>query len=161
MGTMANELLATYLNNHLAASEGALELLSSLSEAQADTDVGRFAGELRAEIKAEQQELKNLMEHLQISKNRPRQAAGWLSEKFTQVKLRMDDSKEGSLYLLESFELMLVAIEGKRGLWRVLATTATPGLSVADYENYARHSEEQQQRVEAFRLAAAKKAFAA
>jgi hypothetical protein len=71
---MANELLATYLNNHLAASEGALELLSSLAEAQANTEVGHFAGELREEIKAEQQELKNLMEHLQIHKTRLRQS---------------------------------------------------------------------------------------
>ena len=158
---MPNRQLVTYLNNHLAASEGALELLSSLADAQADTDVAHFAKNLRSEIKTEQQVLKNLMEQLQITKDKPRQAAGWLSEKFTQVKLQMDDSKDGALYLLESLELMLIAIEGKRGLWRVLAATATPGLSVTDYERYAQQSEQQQQRVETFRLAAAKTAFTA
>ncbi len=156
---MPNKQLATYLNNHLAASEGALELLSSLEEAQANMDVGHFAGELRAEIEAEQQELKNLMDGLQITKDKSRQAVGWLGEKFTQLKLQMDDSKAGDLYLLESLELMLIAIEGKRGLWRVLAATATPGLPVAEYERYAQQSQGQQQRVEAFRIDAAKAAF--
>jgi len=158
---MPNKQLGTYLNNHLAASEGALELLSSLADAQANTDIAHFATELRSEIKAEQQELKNLMEQLQITKDKPRQAAGWLSEKFTQVKLQMDDSKDGALYLLETLELMLIAIEGKGGLWRVLAATAIPGLPVADYERYAQRSAEQQQQVETFRLAAAKTAFTA
>jgi len=158
---MANKQLGTYLNNHLAASEGALELLSSLEDSQANTDVGQFAKDLRAEIKAEQQELKNLMDQLQITKDKPRRAAGWLSEKFTQVKLQMDDSKDGALYLLESLELMLIAVEGKRGLWRVLAATTTPGLPVTDYERYAQQSEDQQRRIDAFRLAAAKTAFTA
>jgi hypothetical protein len=158
---MANKQLATYLNNHLTASEGALELLSSLEEAQDNLDVKQLASELRAEIKAEQQALKNLMDQLQITKNKPRQAIGWLGEKFTQVKLQMDDSKDGALYLLELLELMIIAIEGKHGLWRVLAATGIPGLPAADYERYAQQSREQQQRVETFRLAAAKQAFAA
>ena len=157
---MANKQLATYLNNHLAASVTALELLSSLETAQA-TDLAHFAAELRAEIEADQQELENLMERLQITKSRPRQAVGWLAEKFTQIKLRLDDSNDGALHLLESLELLLIGIEGKRGLWRALAVAAVPGLPVADYERMATRSEEQQQRVETIRLAAAKTAFAA
>src|SRR5688572_21550506 len=81
-GLMANKELATYLNNHLAASVTALELLSSLESAQANTDIARFASELHDEIKAEQQELVKLMERLQITKSKPCQAAGWLAEKF-------------------------------------------------------------------------------
>ena len=77
---MSNKELATYLNNHLAASVTALELLSSLETAQANTDIARFAAELHAEIEAEQQGLETLMERLQITKSRPRQAAGWLDD---------------------------------------------------------------------------------
>ncbi len=156
---MANKQLAIYLNNHLAASVTALELLSSLETEQANTDLANFAAQLRSEIEAEQQQLENLMEQLQISKNRPRQVAGWLAEKFTQVKLRLDDSNDGALHLLESLELLLIGIEGKRGLWRALAAVAVPGLPVSDYERFASRSEDQQQRVETIRLAAAKVAF--
>jgi len=157
---MANKELATYLNNHLAASVTALELLSSLETAQANTDIARFASELYEEIKAEQQELENLMERLQIAKNKPRQVGGWLAEKLTQVKLRFDDTEDGALHLLESLELLLIGIEGKRGLWRALAHVAVPGLQVSQYEQLATRSEGQQQRVEMMRLAAAKTAFA-
>ena len=158
---IVNKQLATYLNNHLAASVTALELLSSLETAQANTEIERFASELRAEIEAEQQELENLMERLQITKNKPRQAAGWLAEKFTQIKLQLDDSSDGALHLLESLELLLISIEGKRGLWSALAAASVPGLQVSDYEQLAKRSEEQQQRVETLRLAGAKRAFAA
>jgi hypothetical protein len=154
-----NKQLATYLNNHLAASVTALELLSSLETAQANTDIERFASELHAEIEAEQQELEDLIDRLQITKNKPHQAAGWLAEKFTQIKLRLDDSSDGTLHLLESLELLLIGIEGKRGLWSALAHTAVPGLHLTDYERLAKRSEEQQQRVEAMRLAAARAAF--
>jgi hypothetical protein len=64
------------------------------------------------------------------------------------------------LHLLESLELLLLGIEGKRRLWRALAHAEVPGLPVTDYERFASRSEDQQQRVEAMRLAAAKKAFA-
>jgi hypothetical protein len=156
---MANQHLATYLNNHLAASVAALDLLSSLETTQAKTDIARVASELRNEIEADQQELENLMERLQIAKNRPRQAVGWLGERFTQIKLRLDDSDDGPLHLLESLELLLIGIEGKRGLWRALAHASVPGLPLTDYERFAMRSETQQQRVEAMRLAAAKRAF--
>lgn len=156
----ANQPLATYLNNHLAGSVTALELLSSL-EGQPDKEIASFAKELRAEIEAEQQELTKLMEGLEVTKNRPRQAVGWLAEKFAQIKLRLDDANEGPLHLLESFELLLIGIEGKRGLWRALAHASVPGLPVSEYERYATRSEDQQKRVESMRLAAAKRAFTA
>lgn len=156
---MANKQLATYLNNHLAASVTALELLSTLEANQDNTDLVRFAAELHAEIEAEQQELKNLMEQLQITKDAPRQAVGWITEKFTQLKLRMDDSKDGDLYILESLELLLIGIEGKRGLWSALTATTIPGLPTSNYAELVKRSEQQQQRVEPLRLAAAKAAF--
>jgi hypothetical protein len=156
---MANKQLATYLNNHLAASVTAIELLSSLETTQTDPDLARFASDLRAEIKAEQQELENLMERLQIAQSKPRQAFGWLAERFTQIKLRLDDSNDGALHLLESLELLLLGIEGKRGLWRALAHAAVPGLPLISYERFATRSEEQQRRVETMRLAVVKTAF--
>jgi hypothetical protein len=157
---MANKELSIYLNNHLTASVTALALLASLEEKQAGTDIASFAAQLRAEIEAEQQLLETIMEQLQITKSKQRQALGWLAEMFTQAKLSLDGSKDSPLHLLESLELLLVAIEGKRGLWNALAAATVPGLPISEYERLAAKSEEQQKRVEAFRLAAAKAAFA-
>jgi hypothetical protein len=157
---MAKQQLATYLNNHLAGSVTALNVLSSLEENRAEPEIAHFAAELRAEIEAEQHELKNLMERLQIAQDKPRQAAGWLTEKFSQLKLRWDDPHEGALYFVEALELMLVSIEGKRSLWRGLAAAAVPGLPISEYEALAARSAAQQQRVDAIRLQAVKRAFA-
>lgn len=156
---MVNKQLATYLNNHLAGSVTALERLSSLETDQVDTELSRFASELRVEIEADQQELEDLMEWLQIPKSRPRQAAGWLTEKAAQVKLRLDDSSDGALHLLESLEILVLGIEGKCRLWSALAAAAVPGLQLTDYERLTKRAEAQQQRVETVRLAAAKAAF--
>ena len=156
---MANKQLEIYLNNHLTASVTALALLASLEETQTDIGVASFASELRAEIEAEQKLLETLMEQLQITKSKQRQALGWLAEIFTQAKLRLDDAKDGPLHLLESLELLLIAIEGKRGLWHALAAAGVPGLPLSEYTKLAERSERQQQRAETFRLAAAKAAF--
>ena len=155
----ANKALATYLNNHLAASVGALELLTSLKAAQENSDLAQFAADLHDEIEAEQQEVANLMERLDVTQNKPNQAVGWLAEKFTQIKLHFDDADDGTMHLLESLELIMVGIEGKRGLWSAMAAAAIPGLPISEYERYARQSEDQQRRVETMRLAAAKSLF--
>ncbi len=72
---MANKHLATYLNDHLAGSVAAVELLTSLEASQANMGIGRFLAELRTEVEADQQKLESLMERLQIQVSRPRQAA--------------------------------------------------------------------------------------
>jgi hypothetical protein len=155
----ANKQLATYLNNHLTASVTALELLSTLAERKDYPELARFAEELHDEITAEQQQLEALMEGLEITKSKPRQAIGQLAEFFTQIKLRFDDVQDGPLHLLETLELLLIAIEGKRGLWSALAANEVPGLTPAEYEERAQRSKQQQQGVERFRLIAAKAAF--
>lgn len=157
---MANKQLATYLNNHLAASRTVLDLLASLEADASNPDAAHLAGALRAEIEAEQHTVEALMERLDIPKHLPSQAAGWLAEKAAQVKLRLDDASEGPLHLLESWEVVLVGLEGKRGLWHALAAAGVPGLDEGEYERLAQRSQAQQQRVESLRLAAAKAAFA-
>ncbi len=156
---MANKHLATYLNDHLAGSVTAVELLTSLEASQANMGIGRFLAELRTEVEADQQELESLMERLQIQVSRPRQAAAWLSEKITKLKLKLDDPNDGTLYLLEALEILTVGIEGKRGLWCALAAAAVPGLQQSDYAYLTLRAEDQHQQVELARLTAAKMAL--
>ena len=54
-----------------------------------------------------------------------------------------------------------MGIEGKRLLWRALAAAAegTPGLRGTDYGRLEQRAEDQRQRVEAFRLEAAREAL--
>ncbi len=159
---MAREHIATYLNDHLAGATGAVELLEHLEKEHADTEVGRLASGLRADVEADRQTLKSLMERLEVSRSRSRKAAGWLGEKAAELKLRLDDLGGGSLRLFESLEILSLGIEGKRSLWQALAAASeeAPHLRAADYEDLIRRAEEQRGRVEAARMAAARRALA-
>jgi hypothetical protein len=160
---MARTHLATYLNDHLAGSVIALEMLEHLEKAHAETPVAAFAIWLRAEIAEDRQELEALMGRLEISQSPVRKAAAWISEKLTQAKLKMDDSQEGSLRLLEIFEALSLGIEGKRLLWISLSTASetTPDLAGTDYGRLEQRAEEQRKAVEAHRRDAARSAFGA
>jgi hypothetical protein len=160
---MSNEHLALYLNDHLAGSAAALELLEHLEREHVGSATERFVAELRADITADRQELEALMARLHVSSGPPRKAAAWLAEKATELKLRLGDPAGGAFRLLESLEGVSLGIEGKRLLWRALAAASrdAPALLGPDYERLQRRAEEQRQQVEVVRLTAALASFAA
>ncbi len=160
---MASEHIATYLNDHLAGSVAAVELLQHLEETHAGTEVGRFVAELQTEVEADRRELKTLMGRLNIDESVTRKATAWLAGKVTEIKLRLDDSEGGELRLFESLEALSLGIEGKRLLWLALAEAAvsTPALRLLDYERLAGRAEKQRNQVEERRLEASKKALLA
>ena len=161
---MNNQYLATYLIDHLAGSVAALELLEELKATYADTALTNFFTQLQTDIAADREELKTLMDRLQIVESKPRKVIAWLAEKSIALKLRVDDNACGPLRLLESLEAVGLGIHGKLGMWRCLnaATQNFPTLqSLVDYERLARRAEDQRRRVEVVRLEAAKAAFAA
>ena len=158
---MANEHLATYLNDHLAGSVVAVELMKNLEAAYADTPVANFVNGIRMEVEADQRELEELMRRLEISESRTRQVSAWLTEKVTELKLQLDDSAHGNLRLLESLEALSLGIEGKKSLWLALAATAeiSPQLRLVDYERLRQRAVEQRSRVEFKRIEIARVAL--
>ncbi|HVF92083.1 MAG TPA: hypothetical protein VNH22_18610 [Blastocatellia bacterium] len=158
---MADEHIATYLNDHLAGSVVALELLELLEAAHAGTPLQGFATELLADVAADRQELEALMGKLNIVQSRARKATAWMTEKFTELKLRLDDPAGGALRLLEALEAVAIGIDGKKALWLALAAASeeTPRLRIADYGRLTKRAEDQRHRVEVVRVQAAKAAF--
>jgi hypothetical protein len=160
---MASKHVAIYLNDHLAGSVVAVELLEHLEAAHKGMPMESFAAQLRTDIEADRQELKALMDRLGVAESYTRKASAWLAEKVTQLKLVVDDPADGDLRLFESLEALSLGIEGKRALWLTLSSAAevAPDLRVADYVRLVRRAEEQRSRVESVRLEFAKRAFKA
>jgi hypothetical protein len=158
---MADEHLATYLNDHLAGSTAAVELMEGIESSHRGTEIAGQIARIRSDVEADRRELQGLIERLNVSESRPRKAAAWLAGKFTDLKLVLDDSARGPLRLLESLEVLSLGIEGKRLLWRALATAAefSPKLRGLDYERLAERAEDQRRRVEPMRLEAARAAL--
>jgi hypothetical protein len=157
-----HEHLARYLNDHLAGSVAALELIEHLHAQSRRSEQKQFLQELRQEIVADRDELNLLMERLHISASRPRQAMAWLAERASELKLHADDEGDGALVWFESLEILSLGIEGKRLLWLALAAAAADSAPIAgvDYGRLARRAQEQRERVDALRLDAARAALA-
>jgi len=158
---MANEHLATYLNDHLAGSVVALELLEHLESSYAGTPLESFFKDLTAEIKADREKLEGLMSQLEIAESRPRKASAWVTEKITTLKLLLDDPADGDLRLFESLEALSLGIEGKRGLWLALAAVAerSPQFRLLNYPELISRAETQRSRVEEKRIETARRAL--
>ena len=156
-----SEPLATYLNDHLAGSVAALDLLGHLERSRAGSDLGAFFAILRADIEADQAELAALIARLGVTQGGVRKAVAWVAEKVARLKLAADDPAGGPLKLLESVEVLAVGIHGKGSLWRALAAAAeaNPALAGSDYARLAARADEQRGRVEAVRLDAARAAL--
>src|SRR5918998_2620795 len=121
---MANQSLATYLNDHLAGSVVALELLDHLEEDGAGTAEASTLVGVHADIAADRQELEAFMARLGITVSAPRKATGWLVEKLSEIKLHLDDAGDGALPRLEALEKISLGIAGKAALWDALAAAA-------------------------------------
>ncbi len=159
---MNDRNLATYLNDHLAGSVAGMELIDHIVKLYAGQPGERVAIHLRDAIAADRKDLDSLMARLEITQSAPRKAAAWVSEKFAELKVRVDDLHEGSLRRLELWEALSLGIEGKRLLWASLGSVVEgkSELAVINLARLEKRAEEQRRDVETMRVKAVKAAFA-
>ena len=83
--------LPIYLNDHLAGSIGAVEMVEDLINRHRGKPLERFLKDLDAEIQSDQRELQDLMEALGIEESKVRKAGAWVAEKASRLKLRVTE----------------------------------------------------------------------
>ena len=156
--SLAHERLRLYLNDHLAGSVGAIELLDNLIEQHSDDRFGKFFAGLRQEIRPDQDRLRDLIRKLGAKESAVRKAGAWLAEKFSRVKVGdANDSAE----LLQSLEVLALGITGKKLLWRSLGVVASnfPALQGTDFSQLEERARAQFERVETLRIEMARETF--
>lgn len=155
--------LSDYLNDHLAGSVGALELLDRLVETYADKPPGRFFRELRDDIRRDQEALEELIAKLGFKESAVRKASAWIAEKFSRSKIDLEAESKPDLGLFLALEALVLGITGKRSLWRALgaASRTRPALARLDYSGLEKGAIDQCERVEARRLEIARAVFKA
>ena len=156
---MAAHYIKTYLNDHLAGSSLGIELASTLAT-RLKAPANAVLLELGAEFESERNELKSLMKKLDVPESTLRQAGAWLSEKFLEVKLRLED-KDGSFFRFEGLEALSVGIAGKHLMWVCLSDLATRSerFRGPDYPKLISQALSQRERVETLRTRAACDSF--
>ena len=154
-----NDNLATYLNDHLAGSVAAIELIDDLIKASKDDSLKTFFADLKREIEADQKILEGLIEGADEKQSATRKAAAWISEKAARMKFKAAGEDFGGLGLMQALEMLALGIRGKELLWRALEQSGALLPGKIDLAELKRRAGEQQQRVERRRLEAARAAF--
>ncbi|MGH7527298.1 MAG: hypothetical protein ACREMX_11405 [Gemmatimonadales bacterium] len=160
---MSTAALATYLNDHLAGSVGAIELLEQGLESSEGTPLESFFTEVLGAVREDQELLRDLIRGIDASESPLKKAGAWLAEKVSRVKLGGGWAERSPLSRLEMLETLGMGIQGKLALWRALRTVADshPALRALDFSDLERRAMKQHDQVEAQRLAAAREALVA
>ena len=152
--------LDSYLNDHLAGSVGALELIAHWAKLYRGKPIGAFFDGLEAEISTDQDTLRDLMRCLGVEESKVRQAGAWAAEKLGLARIVIAGDEPGGLGLVLALEGLIMGITGKQLLWRTLGAANLPNVEAFDFKELQRRAEEQIERTEAERIRAAQQAFA-
>ena len=154
------ERLHLYLNDHLAGSVAAIEMIDNPIEHHPEDRFGKFFRDLRNQIHADREKLGDLIRKAGAEESAIRKAGAWLAEKFGRTKF--GDTGD-SVELLQPIEGLALGITGKRLLWRSLQTISAnfPELQGVDFSQLEKQAQDQFGRVEDLRMELSREAFRA
>jgi hypothetical protein len=151
--------LDNYLEDHLAGSVQAIELIESIRDHHRNEELGGFASQLLLEVKSDQKILMQIAEAIGDGGSSLKNTAAWIAEKFTRIKLHRRSNK--GLGAVEALEVLQLGIHGKWALWCALAEIAPayPEISRIDFHELAQRAERQKSAVEERRLKVVRATF--
>ena len=159
----SDEALVVYLNDHLAGSAAGVELAEKLRYNNQGTELGKAMVALHHDITEDRETLEELMRHLDVARHPVKEAAGWMLEKVSRLRLNPALTGSPELTRLLETEALSLGIEGKLSMWLALkeAAAADPRLAAADYDRLIERARGQRRALEPHRLAAAAASFSA
>jgi hypothetical protein len=159
---MADDLLGVYLNDHLAGAAAGTELAEKLHDNNQGTELGNTMAALHRDIEQDRATLEELMGQLGIDRQRVKQAAGWVLEKLTRLRLNPALAGNADLTRMLETEALSLGIEGKLRMWLVLrqAALGDPRLAGTDFDRLIERARGQREALEPHRVEAALRAFA-
>ena len=154
--------LDVYLNDHLAGSAAAVELVERLRANNKGTPLAAHLEGLALEIEADRDTLGQVMERLGVARSTSKQVAGKVLETLSRLRLNEHVTGSEDVTRLMELETLSLGIEGKLSLWRSLTEVAAsrPALAGVDLAALAARAVSQRAGVERFRLEAAAAALA-
>jgi hypothetical protein len=156
----ATNQLGVYLNDHLAGATTGVEMARKLQKEVAGGPDEALLGPIADDIADDVETLRALMDRLDVTRNPVKQVAGWVAEKAHRVGVAAHVGYGPDLARLLAAESLALGVEGKLALWLALIemVPAEPRLAEADLEALAERARDQRRRLEAVRLAAARRA---
>jgi hypothetical protein len=157
----SDEALTAYLNDHLAGSAAGVELAEKLRDNNQGTELGRAMVALHHDISEDRDTLQSLLGQLELDRHAVKEAAGWMLEKVSRLRLNPALTGSAELTRLMETEALSLGIEGKLAMWLALkeAAATNPRLAGTDYDRLIERARSQRGALEPHRLAAAAAAF--
>lgn len=156
---MDDNLLAIYLNDHLAGATGARELVKRARDSS-DGELATFLERLRVQIDVDRDTLLAVMDCVGAGQDHLKVIGGMLAERLGRLKLNGRLLSRSPLSDLVELEALAVGIEGKRGLWMMLGELRDPRLDREfDFAALARRAQRQRRQLERWRREVGRAAF--
>ncbi len=158
LATPMSNPLAIYLHDHLAGAAFAIDLLESLSDYYSGEALGQLAAGWLIEVQQDQEVLQRITDRAGKESSHLKEAAAWLAEKVSRLKLSHDAKGFGTFQALETLAL---GIFGKLELWRALKVIAEKDdrFRGIEFEELIARAQRQYDQVEENRLLVARSAF--
>jgi hypothetical protein len=155
---LAQESLNVYLNDHLAGSVAAVDLIEQSIDHNQGKPLAEFLEGLLREVRSDQTTLQQLMERFGVDRSPVKQASSWVAEKLSRLKFTVTGRTSESLRNLLELEALLLGVHGKRGLWRALkeVADAEPRLAETELDNLIQRADQQISGIERHRAQAAR-----
>jgi len=147
-------LLATYLNDHLAAATAARELTRRAAGSNRNSSYGGLLQALADEIEQDRETLLSIMRALVVGVDHLKVIGGWSAEKLGRLKLNGRVLGYSPLSRVVELEALLVGVHGKRALWRSLQQLKRAPLATFDLDALIARAEHQLGELERLRLKA-------
>lgn len=151
------EPLDVYLNDHLAGSAAAVELVERIRANNEGTALATHMDGLLLEIERDRDTLGEVMTQLGVKRSTSKQVAGKVLETLSRLRLNERITGSDDVTRLLELEALSLGIEGKLLLWRALSEVAEtrPELAGFDLPTLASGAVSQRAGVEPFRLESA------
>jgi hypothetical protein len=150
-----DRLVGIYLQDHLAGSVVALELIQRSARSNEANELGAFLTSLHEEIRADQKTLLDVMGALGVEPSRVKNGLAWTAEKAGRLKLNGRLLRYSPLSRVHELETLEAGIVGKRSLWTNLEVLDDPRLAGLDLPRLVERAEAQRADVEGWRRRAA------
>ena len=157
------KLLEIYLQDHYAGSTGGLELAKRAAKENEGTEFGGPLTRVAGEIREDRDELKRIMDRLDVSAAPVKAGLAWAAEKAGRAKPNGQVRGYSPLGRQVEVEALISGVTGKLNLWRTLQRVAPSEgrLDVTQLEGLERRAEDPLTRLHELRDRAATVAFTA
>jgi hypothetical protein len=158
---MPTNALRRYLQDHLAGSVAALQLMKTLADHERGSALEQKLRGLHYEVTEEQERLKAILARLESEESSLKRATAWLTEKLHHGRLALVERVDPALARLEGLESLALGLQGKLALYRALEDVALTERRLGGYPFAALQARTliQHAMVEQERMAAARAAF--